>query len=79
MIENVVKVKAKAGLQPVFFIREMDHQTQQGNCFAYVTAAKVQTQGTAIKDPKIEKPKPKAQDLKPANNSSNNVEISEKP
>ena len=60
IIKKAVEVEAKAGLQPAFYIREIDHQALRGNCFAHVTAAKVQTQGTIMKDPRIEKPKPKA-------------------
>ncbi len=77
MIEKVVEVEAKTGLQLAFYIWEMDHQTPRGNCSAYVIMAKVQTQGTTMKDPRIKKPK-KAQEPKPANNSSGNVKISKK-
>ncbi len=78
MIDKTVEVEAKANFQPVSYIKKIDHQIQQGNCSTYFIAAKVQTQGTTIKDLRIKEPKPKVQDLKRTNNSSDNVEISEK-
>lgn len=77
MIEQAIKVEAKAGFLPAFYIREIDHQTLQSNRLAHITAAKIQTQSTIIKDPRIKKLK-KTQEPKPVNNSSNNVETSEK-
>lgn len=78
MIKKTVEVEAKAGLQSVSYIREIDHRTQYSNYLAHVTVAKVQTQNTIIKDPRIEEPKPKAKDLKLANNSFGNAETSKK-
>ena len=56
----------------------MDHQVLQDNCLTHVTMAKVQTQSTAIKDPKIEEFKPKIKDFKPTNNSFGNLETFKK-
>ena len=63
MIEKVVKVEAKAGLQHAFYIQEIDNQALWRKRPAYITAAKVQTPGLVIKDPRIEELKPKTQDF----------------
>lgn len=55
----------------------MDYQTQQGNYSAHITADKIQTQNTTMKDLKIKKPK-KVQEHKPVNNFFGNVETSKK-
>ena len=56
----------------------MNNQALQDNCPTYITAAKVENQGSVMKDLKIEEPQPKAQDLKPTNYLSGNTKISEK-
>ena len=71
MIKKAVEDKAKAGLQHASYIREISHQALRGNYAAHVTATKVQNQGIAMRDFRIEKPKSKAQDPKLANDSSN--------
>ena len=53
MMKKVTKVEAKAGFQPVSYIRKIDHRAPRGNRPIYVTAVKVQTQDIAIKDPKL--------------------------
>ena len=68
MIEKAVDAEAKTGLQPASYIREMDHRCQRGNLPVHVTAAKVQTLGSSMIDPRIEEPRPKAQEPKPLNN-----------
>ena len=77
MIEKAFEFKAKASCQPPFYIREINHQALQSNCPAYVTTAKVQTQATTIKNPRIKEPKPKAHNSHHTNNSSGNVETFE--
>ena len=54
-----MRVEAKAGLQPSFYVQETDQQVPRGNQPAHTTAHKVQTQG-AIKDHCGDKSKAKA-------------------
>ena len=56
MIKKAVKGEAKTGLQSASYIKKMDYQALQGNRLAHITVAKVETQGTAIKDLIIENP-----------------------
>lgn len=59
MIKKTVEAWAKTGLHPTSYISEMDQQTQWANRLTHVIAAKVQTESTAIKNLRIEEPKPK--------------------
>ena len=45
LVVKVVRAKAKAGLRPSFYVREIDQQVLQGNWPAHNTAHIVQTQG----------------------------------
>ena len=59
IIEKLVKVEAKAGFQLAFYIRKIDHQALESNCFTHIIEAKIQIQAIAMKDSKIIEPKPK--------------------
>lgn len=67
MIEKAVDAETKAGLQSTSYIREMDQRSQRGNRPAHVTAAKAQTQGSSMKDPRVEEPKPGPPESKATN------------
>lgn len=67
MIEKAVDAETKAGLQPTSYIRKMDQRCQRGNRPAHVTAAKAQAQGSSMKDPRVEEPKPGPRESKATN------------
>lgn len=69
-MEKAVEVEAKAGLQPTFYIQEIDHWWQQGNCPVHAIIIKVQTKENLTKNSKNKKINAKAQ--KPWVVSSNN-------
>ena len=62
MVEKAVDAEAKAGLQPTSYIRGVDHRCPQGNRPAHTNAAKVQTQGSSMKNSRAEEPKPRPQE-----------------
>lgn len=49
----------RRGLRPASYIPEMDQRCPRGHRPAHTTAAKVQTQGSSMKDPRTEEPKEK--------------------
>ena len=59
LVAKAVRVEAKAGLRPSFYVRETDQQVPQGNRPAHTTTHKVQTQ-RAMKDHREDKSKAKA-------------------
>ena len=66
LIWKTIATESKAGLQPSYVIRDMDSRCLSNNRPAHNIIAQVYTQGTLIKDPRIEDPrhkphKPKAQ------------------
>ena len=46
LVAKVVKAKAKAGLQPSFYIQKTDIQVVQGSWLAHINAHKIEIQGT---------------------------------
>ena len=79
LIQKAIAVESKAGLQPSYVIRDIDLHCLRGNQPAYNTTTEVRTQGTSIKDFKIENPQPNPHELKiQAPQHSSNTETSEK-
>ena len=70
LVAKAVKVEAKAGLQPSFYMRETDLQVLRRSQSAHTTAHKVQTQGVVNCGDKSKVKSPAstpAQDFEPSN------------
>ena len=76
LVEKAVDAEAKAALRPRSYARETDQHCLQGS---RPSAAKTSTQGQPMKDPRVEEPKSRPQELKAlaAQRSTNNAETSE--
>ena len=75
LVEKAVDAKTKAAFQPRSYICKTDQHYFRGS---QPSAAKTNTQGQPIKDPKVEKPKSRPQKSKvPALQRSNSSETSE--
>ena len=76
LVEKAVDAEAKAALRPRSYTRKTDQHCLWGS---RPSAAKTNTQGQQMKNPKVEKPKSKPQKLKAsAPQRSDNAEASEK-
>ena len=75
LVQKTVDVEAKAALQPRFATRETDQHYPQGTRLANSTNTK--SQGSPIRDPRVEKPKPRTQEATPSH-CSKNAETSDK-
>lgn len=58
LVKKTVAFKAKAALQPILYIREIDQHCPQRNQLAYTTTAK--SQGSPMKDSRSKDHKPKS-------------------
>ena len=61
IVKKTVNAKAKAALMPCSYARNTDQHCFQGS---WPSAAKTSIQGKPIKDPRVEKPKPRSQEQK---------------
>lgn len=58
IVKKTIEAKAKTSLQPISYIWEIDNYCLHGNRPSYTTTAKIQMQGSTIKNTK--EPKQKA-------------------
>ena len=61
IVKKAVDVKAKTAFRPCSFTRNINQHCLQGR---RPSATKTSTQGQPMKDPQVEKPKPKSQEQK---------------
>ena len=64
LVPKAIAIESKAGFQLSYVIRDIDSHYLCGNWPAHNTTAQVQTQGTSIKNPRVENPWPKPHEPK---------------